>query len=67
MNQKVEAVKTTTEMADRGVAKLTVTEALTPGEYAVIMRPTGNKKFAGPSVFTREEGRFFELRGCLSC
>lgn len=61
-NQKVELVRATTEITDRGVAKLTVTEPLTPGEYAVIMRPTGNKKFAGTSVLAAaEEGRFFSI------
>jgi hypothetical protein len=57
---KQDVVASTVELTARGVAKITPNAPLPPGQYAIVMRPTGNKKFAGASVLSdAEEGRLF--------
>ena len=57
-----DVVKSTVETLDRGSVKLTPAADLAPGEYAVVMRPTGNKKFAGTSVLSpTADGRVFGI------
>jgi hypothetical protein len=57
-----DVVKVTVDRAERGVATITPAAALAPGEYALVMRPTGNKKFAGTSVLSpAADGRVFGL------
>jgi hypothetical protein len=57
---KQDVVKTTVQVIDRGVATLTPAAKLAPGEYAVVLRPTGNKKFSGESVLSpAADGRVF--------
>jgi hypothetical protein len=55
-------VKTTIEPIERGSVRITPAADLTPGEYALVMRPTGNKKFAGTSVLSpTADGRVFGI------
>ena len=59
---KHEVIASKLEIAPRGVARISPTAALPPGDYALVMRPTGNKRFAGASVLDEaEEGRAFSL------
>jgi hypothetical protein len=59
---KQEIVRSTTEATARGLVKLTPEADLEPGEYAVVMRPTGNKSFAGSNVLSpAEDGRVFGI------
>ena len=59
---KQDLVPSGVELTTRGVAKITAAGPLPPGEYAIVMRPTGNKKFAGTSVLAEaEEGRVFGM------
>jgi len=55
-------VKATVEPIERGSVRITPAADLTPGEYALVMRPTGNKKFAGTSVLSPSaDGRVFGI------
>jgi hypothetical protein len=59
---KHEVIASKVEISPRGVARISPVAALPPGDYAVVMRPTGNKKFAGASVLDEaEEGRVFGI------
>jgi hypothetical protein len=59
---KQEIVRSTTEVTARGLVKLTPEADLEPGEYAIVMRPTGNKNFAGSNVLSpTEDGRVFGI------
>jgi len=59
---KQEIVRSTTEATARGLVKLTPEADLEPGEYAVVMRPTGNKSFAGSNVLSpTDDGRVFGI------
>jgi hypothetical protein len=49
---KQDVVKATVQVADRGVATVTPAARLAPGEYALVLRPAGNKKFSGASVLS---------------
>ena len=55
---KYELVKAAVDQAERGVASLHPAAALEPGEYAIVLRPAGSKKFSGTSVLSDTgEGR----------
>jgi len=57
---KQDVVKATVQMIERGVAKLTPAAPLAPGEYAIVLRPIGARKFSGASVLSAAgEGRVF--------
>lgn len=57
---KQEAVRATVEILERGVARIQPASPLTRGDYAIVLRPTGSKKFAGASVLSPTgEGRVF--------
>jgi hypothetical protein len=57
---KEDVVKATVQVTERGVATLTPAAHLAPGEYAIVLRPTGNKKFSGASVLSAAaDGRVF--------
>jgi Bacterial SH3 domain len=57
---KQESVRATVEILERGIAKIQPSSPLTPGDYAVVLRPNGSKKFAGASVLSPAgEGRVF--------
>lgn len=59
---KQEVVRSTVDVTERGVATITPAAPLESGDYAIVMRPTGNKKFAGASAFSEdEEGRVFGI------
>ena len=59
---KHDVIASKVEIASRGIARISPVAALPPGDYALVMRPTGNKKFAGASVLNEaEEGRVFGL------
>jgi hypothetical protein len=53
---KQESVRVSVQSAEPGAAVIQPTSDLAPGEYAVVLRPSNNKKLAGPAVF---EGRTF--------
>jgi hypothetical protein len=59
---KQDVVRCSTEMTARGLVKITPEADLEPGEYAVVMRPTGNKTFAGANVLSAtDDGRVFGI------
>jgi hypothetical protein len=59
---KYELVKTSVDQPERGVASLQPAAPLEPGEYAIVLRPAGSKKFAGVSVLSETgEGRALNL------
>ena len=59
---KHEVVKAAVLLTRRGIATVTPTEDLPPGDYAIVLRPSGSKRFAGTSVLSdQEEGRIFGL------
>ncbi len=59
---KQDVVRSSMELTARGLVKLTPEADLGPGEYAVVMRPTGNKNFAGANVLSAtEDGRVFGI------
>ena len=59
---KQEVVKSTVELADRGIASVRPDADLENGSYAVVMRPSGNKKFSGASVLSpTKDGRVFGI------
>jgi hypothetical protein len=59
---KQEIVRSSVELTSRGVAKVTPEADLEAGEYAVVMRPTGNKSFAGSNVLSAtKDGRVFGI------
>ena len=59
---KQEVVASTLEFSSRGVATIAPVAPLPPGDYAIVFRPTGTKKFAGTSVLSdAEEGRVFGI------
>ena len=59
---KQEIVRSSMELTARGLVKIKPDVDLEPGEYAVVMRPTGNKNFAGSNVLSAtEDGRVFGI------
>jgi hypothetical protein len=55
-----ETVRVTLETRERGSAGIAPAVDLAPGRYAIVLRPLGNKRFAGASVLDDdEEGRVF--------
>jgi hypothetical protein len=55
---KYDLVRSSVELVERGVARVQPSDALAPGDYAIVLRPTGPKKFAGASVLSEAaEGR----------
>ena len=45
-------MRSSVELVERGVARVQPSDALAPGDYAIVLRPTGPKKFAGVSVLS---------------
>ena len=57
-----DVVKTNAEPLDRGVVKLTPVSDLTPGQYAIVLRPVAKRKLAGADVLSSSgDGRVFGL------
>jgi len=57
---KQDVVKSTAEIAERGVVHLSATQDLAPGQYAVVIRPATKKKLAGSDVLrSSAEARLF--------
>ncbi len=55
---KYDLVKASVDQPERGAASLQPAAALGPGEYAIVLRPAGSKKFSGTSVLSDTgEGR----------
>jgi hypothetical protein len=49
---KYDLVRSSVELVERGVARVQPSDALAPGDYAIVLRPTGPKKFAGVSALS---------------
>ncbi len=49
---KQDVVKATVQTVEPGVAKLTPAAPLAPGEYAIVLRPIGARKFSGASILS---------------
>jgi hypothetical protein len=59
---KHEVLKTVATVRERGIVEISPAANLAPGRYAIVLRPTGNKRFAGTSVLDdNEEGRVFGM------
>jgi hypothetical protein len=55
-------VRAETTVAERGAVRLRPAVDLSPGEYAVVIRPNGRRRLSGASVLsTSGEGRIFNL------
>jgi hypothetical protein len=55
-------VRVEAQQTERGTIKLQPVDALSPGDYAVVLRPNGRKRLAGSVVLAPEgEGRLFGI------